>query len=286
MSKIEWCDKTWNPVTGCSKISPACDNCYAERMAKRLAGRYGYPANEPFQVTYHPERIDEPDKIKKASRIFVCSMGDLFHESVRFDDQLSIWLTMERNPKHTFLLLTKRPENAKWFFGVLYRKHFQDPSLTGIHPLANIWLGVTAENQEMANKRIPVLLQIPAAKHFVSVEPMLGPVSLFSRTYSHNGTCIAEHDWLHERLKSDTGAVLQSKLDWVIAGCESGTRYRPTDIEWLRALKNQCASGRVPFFLKQLHDGEKIVKRPVLDGRTWEEFPHHRFLLGDHRSGE
>src|SRR3990170_4343202 len=157
-TKIEWATKSWNPITGCTKVSAGCQNCYAKRMAKRLAGRYGYPKDNPFAVTPHPERLQEPLSWKKPQRIFVCSMGDLFHEAVSFSFVRRVLDIVDSCPQHTFLFLTKRPERMEYY------------------PRRNVWLGVSVENQETEDERIPLLLQPPAAKRFVSYEPALGPV--------------------------------------------------------------------------------------------------------------
>jgi protein gp37 len=180
-TKIEWADATWNPITGCTKISPGCANCYAEKMSKRLAGRCGYPADEPFKVTIHPDKIDEPLKWKKPRRVFVCSMSDLFHKDVPMSI-ITYVLRMARSREgHTFMILTKRPARMK--------EAIREMVSWGMWPVPNIWLGVTAENQEQADKRIPILLDTPAAVRFVSVEPMLGPVDLrpWLKPYYHGG---------------------------------------------------------------------------------------------------
>ena len=189
-SRIEWTDATWSPVTGCTPISEGCENCYARRMAKRLRGRCGYPTDEPFKVTLHPERLEEPLKWKKPRRVFVCSMGDLFHEDVPDEFIYEIWDVMVQSKQHTFLVLTKRPDRMKSFIEKVMCNRM-DYALTfggtpegkkarkwAQKPVQNVWLGVTAENQEQADKRIPILLQIPATVRFVSVEPMLGPIRL------------------------------------------------------------------------------------------------------------
>jgi protein gp37 len=174
-TKIEWAEETWNPVTGCTPISEGCQNCYAKRMANRLKGRCGYDADNPFKVTLHPERLDQPLCWKKPRKIFVCSMGDMFHEDVSGDFLYEIWGIMAQCPQHIFMVLTKRPEIMRaWYNDVFLRVN----PLYRKNPLPNIWLGVTAENQARADERIPVLLQIPAAKRFVSIEPMLGPIDL------------------------------------------------------------------------------------------------------------
>lgn len=189
-SKIEWTEYSWNPVTGCTPVSEGCQNCYAKRMAKRLRGRCGYPADDPFRVTLHPERLEEPLKWKKPRRVFVCSMGDLFHEDVHPYDIMQIFNVMAKAKQHTFLVLTKRPERMLEFYkrlrpgNVIPGPYF---SITGIGegwagspPVLpdNIWLGVTAENQQRADERIPILLQIPATVRFVSCEPLLSAIDL------------------------------------------------------------------------------------------------------------
>ena len=183
-TKIEWADAVWNPVTGCTPISEGCQNCYAERMATRLKGRYGYPEDEPFKVTLHPEKLKEPLKWKKPRRVFVCSMGDLFHEQVPDGYIAKVWEVMSNASQHTFLVLTKRPQRMEDFLARLgWYTHDREVNPAeavldegGKYTLKNVWLGVTAENQQRADERIPILLQIPAALRFVSIEPMLGPV--------------------------------------------------------------------------------------------------------------
>ena len=220
---IGWCTETWNPITGCSLVSEGCRHCYALRMAMRLAGRFGYPADDPFRVTFHPDRLDQPIKWKKPRRVFVCSMGDLFHEDVQPEWIARVWDVMFDCPQHTFLVLTKRPERmrlfAEWFDRVQGRRF--------VYP--NVWLGVTVENQWAADERIPILLDAPAAHRFVSCEPLLGRVDL--------GRYVG---WFGE----------QSGIDWVIAGGESGPGARPSNPDWFRSLRDQCQVVATPFYLK------------------------------------
>jgi len=294
-TKIEWCKnkdgsqgKTWNPVTGCTKISPGCQNCYAERVSKRLRGRCGYPAEDPFRVTLHPERLEEPLRWRKPSKIFVCSMGDLFHEAVPDDFIARVWHTMAISQEHVFQILTKRPDRmAKWIDRVGdyqgYKTHNGEPHkadggsgiVVGFRkwPLPNVWLGVTVENQEQADKRIPILLQITAAVRFVSVEPMLGPVDLFSNDYL--GGCINCEVCL-DNPETFINRTQDRKIDWVICGSESGPNRRPANIEWIRSLENQCVAAGVPFFLKQMEVGGRLVKMPKLDGQIWNQMPEVR----------
>jgi protein gp37 len=255
-TKIEWCKnkdggqgKTWNPITGCTKISPGCQNCYAERMSKRLRGRCGYDAENPFKVTLRPNRLDEPMWWWKPSTVFVCSMGDLFHDDVPFDFIDRVFKRINGNPQHDFLILTKRPERMREYFARSMKFLCAVCQGTGcsycldhgyqnweMKPYSNVWLGVTAENQEMADKRIPILLQIPAAVRFVSVEPMLGPVDIDS--YLIVGT---DHP----------GSIMRKGIDWVICGGETGPKARPMHPDWTRSLRNQCQEAGVPFFFKQ-----------------------------------
>jgi len=167
MSRIEWTEVTWNPVTGCTPISPGCENCYAKRLATRLKGRCGYPEDEPFRVTMHPDRLSEPLSWKKPRHVFVCSMGDLFHDDVEEGFLCRVFDTIMAAEQHTFLVLTKRPKRMRDFFKRCIHGTWN-----------NLWIGVTAENQKTADERIPILLQIPAVVRFVSCEPLLGPVNL------------------------------------------------------------------------------------------------------------
>ena len=298
---IGWCEKTWNPVTGCTPISPGCANCYAKRMATRLAGRYGYPDDDPFRVTLHPKRLEEPLHWCKPQHIFVCSMADLFHDEVPFEFVDFIFAATVLAPQHTYLILTKRPRRMAEYIergpgGVEGRAKRalrgddpMTPVLTGktlAWPLPHVWLGVTAEDQQRADERIPILLSIPAAKRFVSTEPMLGPVDLLERGY------LADHEWK----KGTPGG-----LDWVIAGGETGRGARPMHPEWVRALRDQCIEAGVKLWFKswggwlphyeraypetgklglcEIGDGKMIragsnpYEPRLLDGRTWEERP-------------
>jgi protein gp37 len=273
-TRIEWTKKTWNPVTGCTKISPGCQNCYAERMAKRLRGRCGYDAENPFKVTLHPDRLEEPLHWRKPSTVFVCSMGDLFHEDVPRWIRFEVMDIILQAKQHIFLILTKRPANMKDFFEWYYTKAGRTTET-----IKNLWLGITAENQEMADLRIPILLQIPAAVRFVSVEPMLGPVDL-------TAVMLPDHlqpDWAYgmpygitfDALQPNESHIYDSEnhLDWVICGSESGPNRRPANIVWMLSLKDQCVAAGVPFFLKQMEVGGRLVKMPKLEGKIWNEMP-------------
>lgn len=210
-NKIGWCTTTWNPVTGCTPCSPACDHCYAKGIATRFKGKKGH-GNGFEIVTCYPERLDQPSKWNDPQRVFVLSMGDLFHKDVPNEFVEQVFQIMEDNPQHTFLVLTKRPEMIK--------VKLSNPKL-----IENVWLGVTVENQEYAIKRIPELLKIPAAGYFVSVEPMLGPVDLTP--------------WLDPSL-----------ISWVIVGGETGPGAREMKPEWAIPLRDQCKHTGIPFWFK------------------------------------
>lgn len=258
-SKIEWTDKTWNPITGCTKVSLGCANCYAERLTKRF-----YPDRNFNEIITKPEKLTEPLRWKNPSKIFVCSMSDLFHENVPIGFIVDIFKIIQYAPWHTFIILTKRPERA-----LKILNHFSADIFK------NIWIGVTAENQEQAEKRIPILLQMPAAVRFVSVEPMLGPVDLMSIQFDKNTTMnVLEGCGINQ--KSPCQSIPNAhcnRLDWVICGCESGPSARAMSPYWARDLRDQCQAADVPFFLKQMNIDGKMVKMPELDGKVWDEYP-------------
>jgi len=286
-TKIEWAEETWNPVTGCTPVSEGCQNCYAARMARRLAGRCGYPADEPFRVTLHPERLEQPAKWRKPRRIFVCSMGDLFHPDIRWEYIYDVFLAMYNAGWHTFLVITKRPGRMK----AIIEEHIP-------HVADNIWLGVTAENQGRADERIPVLLSIPAAVHFVSIEPCLGPVDLEKPV----GIIGDRDSWVLEQAvgqprplvacpECDGTRYFQTDphveycgacggsgwgLDWVILGCETGPGRRTMQPVWARDVKDQCVAAGVPLFLKQMYRNDGTLwKLPQLDGQIWNQYPNN-----------
>ncbi len=236
-TKIEWADEVWNVVTGCTPVSDGCRNCYAKRMAQRLKGRAGYPLDDPFRVTFHPDRLDQPLKWKKPRRIFVVSMGDLFHESVEDWMLDEIFSVIETHPAecHTYLILTKRPDRMKDYLAWLWAQ--KDRGYWGGAPWGNIWLGVSVSNQADADRWIPTLLQIPAAKRFVSYEPAIGPVDF------KNG--------LIGGLFKTASGVDHRRLDLIIAGGESGPGARPSHPDWFRKVRDDCAAADVPFLFKQ-----------------------------------
>jgi len=279
-TKIEWATDTWNPITGCSKISEACKHCYAERMAKRLAGRCGYPEENPFSVTLHRDKLDQPVGWKKPRRVFVCSMGDIFHDGVLtawLDEVFSVILTCSQlttHDSHIFMVLTKRPARMREYLTdkklvdrlITYSdQHFRmdNPDLLPseylharkdeLMPMKNLWLGVTVENQARADERIPLLREIDAPVHFVSCEPLLEQVNLDE--YMHCGGCgytQADKDIHgdHHLCKNPTNLI-----DWVITGAETGQGARFMDTTWAAILLNQCSSSGTPFFFKKDSQG-------------------------------
>lgn len=315
-AKIEWTDMVWNPTSGCSKVSEGCRNCYAERFARRLAGRCGYPADNPFQVTLRPERLEEPLRWKKRRLVFVNSMGDLFHEAVDEKFIAKVFAVMDLARQHTYCILTKRPGRAAqlladedfqfhvgWFQSQAVRElGLPEPEQIGPWPLRNVWLGVSVENQEAADERIPLLLQTPAAVRFISAEPLLGPVDLELYLPYHNHPLKDEWHRNGYHIRRLNIGITEGTLDWIICGGETGPGARPMHPDWVRSLQNQCQAAGVPFFFKswgmwreacppddpiwngfspELHYehgtyfitlGQKAAGR-LLDGRTWNEYP-------------
>lgn len=313
MTAIEWTDATWNPITGCTKVSPGCAYCYAERVDHRYdhdkVGKLSWAlsaAQGGRGVTLHPNRLEMPLHWKKPRMVFVNSMSDLFHEDIPDDFIAQVFAVMSDAKQHTFQVLTKRPERARQFLA--RRENFADPHrpfwpiweashgvLNAMNlPLPNVWLGVSVENQRWAS-RLDVLAQIPAVMRFVSVEPLLGPVDLrpwlspvpdavmvsghvdspeTARAISNLATAVAKQQW---------------GLDWVIVGGESGgpqrRQLRPTDVRaaklvssrdrdhWVRTLHDQCVTAGVPFFFKQWGGPTPKSGGRLLDGREWNEMP-------------
>jgi protein gp37 len=295
-SKIEWTETTWNPTTGCDRISPGCDNCYALTLAKRLkamgSAKYqndGDPrtSGPGFGVTFHEDALTEPLRWRTPRKVFVNSMSDLFHKDVPDEFIARVWAVMATTPKHTYQILTKRHGRLRSLVSSdKFRQSVQrriphvgnDPYINRYFkewPLPNVWIGVSVEDQKRAELRIPALLDTPAAVRFLSCEPLLGPVDLSA--------------WL-------------SGIGWTIVGGESGPGARPMHPEWARSLRDQCRTAGVAFHFKQWGEhaprctlalcghpcscngtnashpvevrrvGKKAAGRE-LDGRTWDEFP-------------
>ena len=247
-TKIQWTNKTWNPITGCTKVSPGCDNCYAEAITKRF--KLG-----PFEeVTMHLNRMAQPFAWKKPQMIFVCSMSDLFHPAVPFSYIHEIFDVMAANSHHTFQVLTKRPGRMAHFAEKIWELPWPD----------NVWAGTSVESQKYA-PRLDVLARVPARVRFVSVEPMLGPVDLKPWLPLEPPLPQMTDNRTPEELAQDQrdddgwrplgfGAAMtrqQQCIQWVIAGGESGPKARPMDREWVRKLRDDCLDAQVPFFFKQ-----------------------------------
>jgi len=253
---IEWTEATWNPVTGCSKVSQGCKNCYAEREWPRMAANPGtvYFGREFTDVQCHPERLDQPLRWKRPRRIFVNSMSDLFHEAVPDEFIAQVFAVMERATVHTFQVLTKRPKRMMdWVIkqDVMYRSAGYPGGFGG--RFKNVWLGVSVEDQDTADQRVPILLETPAAVRWISVEPLLGPVDL--RRIQHPDYSLSadtlggidgrgERGWTRDIQPGTT-------LDWVVVGGESGPKARQMHPDWVRSLRNQCSAAGVPFLFKQ-----------------------------------
>jgi len=307
-TKIEWvknpdgtAGKTWNPITGCTKISPGCAHCYAERMSKRLAGRCGYPADEPFRVTVHEDRFDEPLHWRKPCKAFVCSMADLFHPKVRFSTILRAMRSIIYTPWNTYQILTKRPSRMREFFE--YWMHmgtkagYLDPMMLALDaggppisgeqaaranewykthcdqsgrglcdlpipwPLPNVWLGVTVENADYTS-RLDDLLATSAAVRFVSGEPLLGPLDL-------RPWLLSEHGRRH--IGAGPG------ISWVICGGETGPGARPMHPDWVRDVRDQCVSAGVAFFFKGWGDWAPAADISLDEPLMYKETPHARY---------
>ncbi|TGK36236.1 DUF5131 family protein [Leptospira andrefontaineae] len=273
-SKIEWTDHTWNPVTGCAKVSAGCKNCYAETLSKRKFGEW---KDRPFsQIRLKPHKLSEPFRIKEPSKIFVNSMSDLFHQDVPFDFVDQVFAEMALNSKHIFQVLTKRPhrmreylKNTTRFISIhIHMRNREMNAYAPKWPLPNVWLGVSVENQKAADERIPILLECPAAVRFLSCEPLLGEVDL---TRVKNGI-----DSLSGEVYNSDGDFcgVCSSIDWVIVGGESGPSHRPVDPNWIRFLRDQCQEADVPFFFKQWGGARPKERGNELDGKIHQEFPH------------
>ena len=245
---IEWTDETWNPVTGCSKVSPGCANCYAETLAlTRLTGKAGYPglpwtpANAAQNVMLRPERLRKPLTWREPRMVFVNSMSDLFHELVPYDYLVKVFEVMWQAERHTFQVLTKRPERMKTLMGAIAAA--AGPWIEW--PPRNVWLGTSIENDRWT-VRADDLRAVPGDwTRFLSCEPLLGPLPSLDLT----------------------------ALDWVIVGGESGEGHRPMDPAWVRDIRDRCVQAGVAFFFKQWGGRTPKAGGRLLDGREWSEMP-------------
>lgn len=311
-SAIQWTDKVWNPTVGCTRVSAGCENCYAEKFANRLEGM-GRPeylgltkkhadrsVNWTGVVRTLPERLEDPLRWKKPQRVFVNSMSDLFHESVpdEFIDQ--VFAVMAHSNRHTYQVLTKRPERM-----LEWAKDASERVCRAAHwnphawhwPWENVWLGVSVENQAAADERIPLLLRTPAAVHFLSCEPLLGPLDLKLPPLSYQvsgrvGGTPETASAFRELAIAVTKQYGPPRIDWCIAGGESGGppdrrlvmhlgdrmsgeiwTPKPEALDWLRSIRDQCQAAGTAFFYKQAGGPTPRSGGRLLDGRTWDEFP-------------
>ncbi|NQV56793.1 MAG: phage Gp37/Gp68 family protein [Rhodospirillales bacterium] len=234
-SSIEWTDATWNPVTGCTKISSGCDNCYAERFSERFRGVPGHPFEMGFDLTLRPNRLDQPLKWRSPKTIFVNSMSDLFHKEVPSSYVDQVFDTMEQADWHVFQVLTKRSSRLRNYVN---KRYANDPVPS------HIWLGVSIEDGTKKS-RLRHLQQANAAVRFLSIEPLIGPV----------------------------GEIDLDGVSWVIVGGESGPRFREVDPEWVREVRDQCVRAEVAFFFKQWGGFRPKTGGRMLDEREWDEYP-------------
>lgn len=256
-TNIQWTDKTWNPVTGCSRVSDGCRHCYAETLSLR----YGWSTkpwtavNAQENVILHPERLEVPLHWKKPSMIFVNSMSDLFHEQVPDEYIEQVFSVMAAADQHIFQILTKRPKRMmEWCLERYPKFQGRAPGWDGtvlLSHLSNVWLGTSVENQRAADERLPYLRNTPASIRFLSCEPLLEEVDLK----------------FYEYPEEDPG------IDWVICGGESGPNYRRMHSDWARSLRDQCVDASVKFFFKQWGGRTPKSGGRELDGRTWDEYP-------------
>lgn len=261
-SKIEWTDHTFNPWTGCTKISAACDHCYAEGWAKRSGHVEWGPHGERRKTKTWGEPVKWNKRLEgtgRRERVFCASLADVFdnHKSILPEWRRQLWHLIEDTQNLDWLLLTKRPQNVARFISPKWREE-------GLPD--NVWLGVTVEDQAEANRRIPVLMSIPAKVRFLSMEPLLGPVNLRQLGGDHPGT---------DALRGFDLSTRPSRIHWVITGGESGHNSRPSNPQWFRDLRDQCASAGTPFLFKQWGDWVSVSE---VEGKG----PHHTF--DDHRT--
>lgn len=266
---IEWTDSTWNPTTGCDRVSPGCDHCYALTTAKRMKAmgvaayqQDGDPrtSGPGFGLTMHASRLDQPIRWTRPRRIFVNSMSDLFHAKVTDEFIAEVWAVMALAGQHTFQVLTKRHGRLRSLLSspefpglVQEAASRRDPSAVVTLPIPNVWVGVSVEDQQRADLRVPALLDTPAAVRFLSMEPLLGPVDLVR---SINVNPLAPY---HFR---------PGGIDWIIVGGESGTGARPMHPGWVRHLRDQASAAGVAFLFKQWGNFAPVEDEPRY-GDVW-----------------
>lgn len=236
-SSIEWTDSTWNPVTGCTKVSRGCDNCYAERFAERFRGKPGHPYEQGFDLRLWKDRLTKPLTWKRPRLIFVNSMSDLFNKDIPQTFISQVFDTMEKGDWHIYQVLTKRSGRLREFVNNRFSKSKTAPS--------HLWLGVSVEDKSVLS-RIEHLRQTNASVRFLSIEPLL----------------------------ESLGEIDLTGIHWVILGGESGPHSRPLKTEWVQDIRDQCLRARVPFFFKQWGGFRPKSGGNELDGRTWLQYPN------------
>jgi protein gp37 len=235
-SAIEWTDATWNPVRGCSKVSPGCKYCCAETLAERFRGVLGHPFEYGFDLRLVPERLSQPLHWRSPRKVFVNSMSDLFHEDIPTEYIAEVGRVMAEANWHTYQVLTKRHERMR---------NLLRGELAWIGRLPHVWFGVSVENRRHGLPRVEALQATPVAVRFLSIEPLLEDLETFDL----------------------------SGIDWVIVGGESGVNARPMHEAWVRNIRDQCAAAGVPFFFKQWGGVQRSRNGRVLEGRTWDDMP-------------
>ncbi|TXD34035.1 phage Gp37/Gp68 family protein [Lujinxingia vulgaris] len=255
---IEWTDQTWNPSTGCSKVSSGCKFCYAENMALRLKAMGSVRYENGFDFTIHADKVDEPRKWRKPRRVFVDSMSDLFHEDAPLDFLRRIFRVMMDTPQHQYQILTKRPERMAMILSKMVDEGIYTPS-------NHIWLGTSVEDATVQN-RIQFLRETPAQIRFLSCEPLIGPLSKLNLKDIHwviVGGESGSHLW-RERTRRRRGLVERIDGAWV-----------PVDekVTWVRRIRDQCIEQKVAFFFKQWGGNTSKSGGRMLDGKVWSQFP-------------
>lgn len=314
-TKIEWAEESWNPTTGCDRVSPGCDNCYALTLAKRLKamGQARYQADgDPrtsgpgFALTTHADTLDLPFTWRKPRRVFVNSMSDLFHDAVPDWFIANVFAVMACAPQHTFQLLTKRhgrmrsllnsPEFHRLIAHVSPMYAGSNPDLaqdyvTTTWPLPNVWLGVSVEDQKRADLRIPALLETPAAVRWLSMEPLLGPVNLDGWLTVPCTACAGiGEQWVSASVSTPCHCAggVERAIDWVVVGGESGPSARPMAPDWPRSLRDQCVAAGIPYFFKQHGEWAPAVDLdPELRERAQERLIGQEYIcrVGKKRAG-
>jgi len=235
-TKIEVVDATWNPVRGCTRISPGCANCYAKRFAERFRGVKGHPYEQGFDLRLVPAKLDDPLRWRKPRRVLVNSMSDLFHEAIADEYIGRVLNVMKRSARHTFQVLTKRPKRM--------RALLRGPLAYG-GTLNHVWWGVSVENRSHGLPRMKFLRDTPAKIRFLVLEPLL----------------------------EGLGRLNLDGIHWIVVGAESGPGARPLKLDWVRAVRDQAQAAGVPLFFKQQVVNRRKVSLPLLDGRQWTQVP-------------